>query len=116
MTTSIILLTALSLVSRRCLLIIGNQTAWKIKSKETAYNKQQQSNLQNLVETLYSKNEDAMKELIFSQCNMLCQVVALINRGADDLSERRSINKSFLDSLTKVKEGLPQALVWLKVR
>ena len=114
MTTSIILLTALSLVSRRCLLIIGNQTAWKIKSKETAYNKQQQSNLQNLVETLYSKNEDAMKELIFSQCNMLCQVVALINRGADDLSERRNINKSFFDCLTKVKQGQPQALVWLK--
>ena len=111
----IIFLTALSLVLRKCLLrvIIGKQTDWK-KSNEMAHNKQQQSNLQNAIEALYNQNEDAMKGLIVSQDGMLCQVLMLINRGADDLSERRSINKSFLDSLTKVKEELPQALVWLK--
>ena len=96
--------------------LAGKQTDWKSKSDETAHNEQQQSNLENVIETLYSQNEGAMKELIVSQSIILCQVLMLINRGADDLSERRSINKSFLDSLTKVKEGLPQALVWLKVR
>ena len=107
-TISIILLTALSVVFRRCLLIIGKQPHQKNKPNETTHNKPQQSNLQNVIETLYSMNEDAMKELI------VCQVIVLINRGTDDLSERRNINKSFLDCLTKVKQDIPQALVWLK--
>ena len=114
-TASIIFLSSLSLVLRRSLfVIIGNQTDSKNKSNKTTYIEQEQKNLQNVIEALYSKNEDALKELIVSQSIMLCQVLMLINRGADDLSERRSINKSFLDCLTKVKEGFPQALVWLK--
>ena len=116
MTASIILLTALSLVLRKCLLTVlaGKQTDWKSKSDETAHNEQQQSNLENVIETLYSQNEGAMKELIVSQSIMLCQVLMLINRGADDLSERRSINKFFLNCLTKLKQSHPVALVWLK--
>ena len=114
-TASIIFLSSLSLVLRRSLfVIIGNQTDSKNKSNETTYIEQEQKNLQNVIEALYSRNEDALKELIVTQSIMLCQVLMLINRGADDLSERRSVNKSFLDSLTKVKEGLPQALLWLK--
>ena len=94
--------------------LIGKQTDSKNNSNEAIYNEQKQNNLQNVFESLNSKDEDALKELIVSQSIMLCQVLILINRGADDLSERRSINKSFLDSLTNVKEGLPQALLWLK--
>ena len=115
MTASIILLTFLSTVLRRSLfVIIGKQTDRKNKSNETKHNEQQQSNLQNMIETLYGKDEDGLKELIFSQTTMLSQVLMLINRGADELSERRSINKFFLDCLTKVKQGQPEALVWLK--
>ena len=107
-TASIILLTALSLVLRKCLLTVlaGKQTDWKIKSIEMAHNEHQQSNLQNVIEALYSQNDGAIKELIVSQNDMLCQVLMLINRGAHDLSERRSINKSFLDS-----PGLNQRLI-----
>ena len=115
-TTSIILLTALSMILRRSLLfvIVGKQKYWKSKSNETTHNEQQQSNLQNIIETLYTKNEDAMKELIVSQSIILSQILVLINRGTDDLSERRNINKFFLDCLTEVKQDQPQALVWLK--
>ena len=115
-TVSIILLTALSMVLRMSFmfLIIGEQTDFNNKSNETTCNEQEQSNLQNVIESLHSKNEDILKGFIFSQSIMICQVLMLINRGAGDFSERRNINKFFLNSLIKVKQGKPQALVWLK--
>ena len=113
-TVSIIFLTALSMVLRRCLSILVIIADWKNKSNKATYNEQQQSNLQNVIETLYNKNEDAMKKLIVSHRIILSQILTLINRGADDLSERRNINKYFLNCLTKVKQSQPLALVWLK--
>ena len=113
-TASIILLTALSLVLRRCLFIIGKQTDWENNSHKIANNEQQQSNLQNVVETLYSCNEDTIKELIVSETINLSQILMMINRQEEDLSERRNVNKCFLNCMTKLKKGQPVALIWLK--
>ena len=114
-TTSIILLSSLSMVLRTSLLrlIIGKQIDWKNKSNKTTYNEQQQRNLQNVIETLYSNNEDAMKELIVSHSIILTQILMLINR-AEEVSERRKVNKFFLNCMTKVKQSQPLVLVWLK--
>ena len=114
-TATIIFLTALSMQLRLFLLkvIIGKQIDWKNKSNKTTYNQEQQSNLQNVIETLDSKNEDAMKELIVSKSNILGQILILNNRGADDLTRRRDVNRFFLGCLFNVKSE-PQALTWLK--
>ena len=94
--------------------IIGKQTDWKNKSNKTPCNEQQQINLQIVIETLYSSNEDTVKELIVSKSIYLSQILMILIRQEGDLSERRKVNKNFLNCLTKVKQGQPQALVWLK--
>ena len=74
-------------------------------------------NLDDLKDILYSKNKNAVKEIIISENKHIgtnLRMISIELSEAGDKTMRREISKCFMDCLMEVKSSHPQALVWLK--
>ena len=72
----------------------------------------------NGVNILQSKDKKKIKQLINNETTentQLKKTLRFINlKGAKDVDERRSMNKTFMESLIDIQLGLPMSLIWLK--
>ena len=78
----------------------------------------EEMNPPNGVKILQSEDKKKIKQLIIDETaenNQLKKTLCFINlKGSKDVDERRSMNKTFMESLIDVQLGLPMSLIWLK--
>ena len=74
----------------------------------------------NLIRILHSNDTIGKIDLVtgeylnHTQLNTMLRMIAVKGSDHENLSERRKVNKTFLNHLVKIKGGEPSALVWLK--
>ena len=74
-------------------------------------------NSPNYLKTLYDREKPAIKELIENEPEDLGYYLDLVNSNTPvgvALTERRQVNKVFMDCLVEVESDFPRALTWLK--